>query len=112
MIPAATYIYGLLASITGAFGALFLKKGAHGLTLRRPVNFKIIGGGFLYAFATVFFVLGLKDAPLSFFYPFTSLLYIFAALLGFFVLRERVNRYKVFGICCIVVGIILNSVGR
>jgi len=112
MIPSTAYLYGIIASIIGAFGALFLKKGAKSISLQWPINFNIILGGFLYAAATIFFILGLKNSPLSFFYPLTSMLYLFAALLGFFVLSEKVNRYKILGICLVILGIILNSLGR
>jgi len=27
-------------------------------------------------------------------------------------LKEKVNRYKVLGMCCVIVGIILNSIDR
>ncbi len=112
MIPVVTFLYGFIVSVVGAFGALFLKKGAKSISLRRPVNFNILLGGVLYVIATVFFVLGLRQSPLSFFYPLTSALYLFAAILGFYILREEINRYKLLGICLVIIGIILNSLGR
>jgi len=93
-------------------GGLFLKKGAKGFTLKNLVNINLIIGFILYVLATIFLVLGLQHSPLSFFYPFTSLLYLFAAFLGFFVLKEKTNRYKLLGICLVVIGVILNSIGR
>lgn len=112
MIPLDSLIYGTLASITGAFGAFFLKKGARSFSLKTLVNSNLVLGFVLYVLTTIFFVLGLRNSPLSFLFPFTALMYLFAALLGFFVLKESVNRYKLLGIGFIILGIILNSIGR
>jgi len=108
----SVYVYGLLASITGAFGALFLKMGAHQRALKHLFNMTIVAGTFLYLFATLFTVLGLKNSSLSFFYPFTALHYLFAVFLGFFILKEKVNRYKLAGIFLVLLGIFLDSIGR
>ncbi len=103
-------LYGMVASVLGAFGALFLKKGAKNFKFSSPFNANLVIGFVLYVFTTVFFILGLQYSPLSFFYPFTALLYIFAALLGFFVLKEKITLFKLLGICLIILGILLNSV--
>lgn len=105
-------LWGLAASLSGAIGALFLKKGACTFSWRRPVNKNLVIGFTVYVITTIFFLLGLRDADLSFFYPFTALLYVFAFVLGVFVLKEKVTRLKVLGMGLIVAGILLNSVGR
>lgn len=105
-------VYGLAVSVVGAVGALLLKKGAKGFSLKKPVNRSLVLGFLCYVVATILFVLGVRDVPLSFFYPFTALLYLFAAALGVAVLNERLTRWKLMGIVLVVAGIVLNSVGR
>jgi len=112
MIPLSSYIYGLLASISGALGALFLKKGAKSFSFKKFINSNLFVGFLLYALTTVFMILGLQNSPLSFLYPFTALLYIFAVILGYFVLKEKITSYKMFALCLILFGILLNSIGR
>ncbi len=112
MIPVTSLSYGILAAITGAFGGLYLKKGAERFHILRPFQRNIILGCFLYFIAVGFFVLGLQYVPLSFFYPFSSLMHIFASILGFTVLKERVTSSKIIGICLIVLGIVLSALGR
>ncbi|HLF55186.1 MAG TPA: EamA family transporter [Candidatus Nanoarchaeia archaeon] len=112
MIPALTIVYGITSAIIGAFGGLFLKKGAKNFSLRSPINLGIFIGGTLYVIGLGFFVVGLKGTPLSFFYPLGSLMQLFASLLGFIVLKEKASKYKIIGICLIMTGIVLNSIGR
>lgn len=104
--------YGLVASVLGAFGALFLKKGAVKLSARRPFNLFLALGGVLYVLTTVFFVLGLRHAQLSFLFPFTGLLYVFAAALGIFLLKERWSVLKTLGVLFILLGVVLVSLGN
>jgi drug/metabolite transporter (DMT)-like permease len=105
-------VYGLIASVLGAFGALFLKKGAVKLSARRPFNLFIALGGVLYVLTTVFFVFGLRYAQLSFLFPFTGLLYAFAALLGLVLLKERWSAMKTLGLVFILAGVVLVSLGN
>jgi len=112
MIPVSVIVYGIVASVIGAFGALYLKKGAQKFRVKRPINKNVFIGGALFVIGTVFFVLGLRNSPLSFFYPFTALLHLFTVLLGVAVLKEKVTRYRVLGMCCIMLGVILVSIGR
>ncbi len=112
MIAISTIIYGLTSAIIGAFGGVFLKKGAKNFSLLRPVNPGIFFGGILYVISLGFFVTGLRGTPLSFFYPLSSLMQLFASLLGFIVLKEKASRYKILGIFLIMTGIVLNSIGR
>jgi len=104
--------YGLIVSVLGAFGALFLKKGAKKFTFKNPVNKNIVAGFITYVLTTVVFVLGVKKTTLSFFYPFTSLLYLFAAVLGIVVLKEKVTKWRLAGICCVIAGVVMVSVAQ
>jgi len=103
-------MWGLAASLAGAIGALFLKRGAKAFSWSRPVNRNLVCGFIAYVITTVFFIAGLKHAPVSFFYPFTALLYVFAAALGVGVLGERLTQQKSAGIVLIVVGVILCTI--
>jgi len=109
MIPVIAFVYGVVVSVVGALGSLFLKLGAKNFSLRRPFNVRLFIGIFLYVVSTIFFILGLRVSPLSFFYPFTGLLYVFSFLLGVVILKERFSKIRLFGVFIILLGIILVS---
>ena len=49
----------------------------------------------------------LSKLELSKAYPLVSLGYVFTLILGYFLLHESINNYKVFGIFFIILGVIL-----
>jgi drug/metabolite transporter (DMT)-like permease len=105
----------LISTIIGAFGSIFLKKGAEQFHIRINIsgiidllkNWKIILGLGLYVLSTISFIYLLRTEELSLLYPMTSMAYIFVTLFSVFLLKEKMNIYKVSGIVCIVLGVIL-----
>lgn len=104
----------LIASVIGAFGALFLKKGANNLRF----NFwKLIRNHFLilgvaaYGISTIIFIPALKFGELSILYPLVSTTYIWVILLSIKYLNEKMNKYKWLGIILIVFGVTLIGLG-
>lgn len=94
------------ASLTGALGSLFLKRGA------KPFNILLLGAGFVcFVASTILFVYGLKTQPLSALYPVMGLMYVWSMLLGKIVLKEKVTRSQILGMVLILVGLVL-VVGR
>lgn len=102
----------------GSLGSLFLKKGAKkfhinikvGLfTLIKDIltNWNIILGVLLYFISSILFLYLLKTEELSMLYPMTSLSYIFVTVLSVYVLREKINIYKIGGIAFIILGVVL-----
>ncbi|MBI4738967.1 EamA family transporter [Candidatus Woesearchaeota archaeon] len=98
----------VLATFTGAFGALFLKLGSARIH-RNPVSFirnsKILIGVLLYASSTVLFLSALRMTELSVLYPFAALSYAWATFLSVYYLKEKMNVMKWVGIASIMVGV-------
>ncbi|MGV8140991.1 MAG: EamA family transporter [Candidatus Woesearchaeota archaeon] len=105
----------LVSTIIGAFGSIFLKKGAEHFHIRFTIegivgilkNWKIILGLGLYVLSTITFIYMLKTEELSVLYPLTSMGYIFVTVFSVVLLKEKLNIYKIFGIALIVLGVAL-----
>ncbi len=98
----------ILATLTGAFGPILLKK-ASSKKLSRinslMTNHPLFGGVALYALGTLLFVPALKGGDLSVLYPFVSLSYIWVSLLSVKYLGEKMNKFKWAGIALIIIGV-------
>lgn len=113
-----TVLLMLFATLVGAVGSVYLKKGAAKFHvslkqgLLRPIsdllkNTNIITGVILYLLGTILFLYLLRSQELSVLYPMTSLSYIFVAIFSAFILKERINAYKLIGISLIIFGVVL-----
>src|SRR3989344_1411965 len=99
-----------ISAIFGSYGALYLKKGSSSLhrnILKQFPNFKLLFGIGLYVVSSVFFITSLKFGELSVLYPLTSITYIGVVSLSIWKLGERMNKFKILGICLIILGITL-----
>lgn len=100
----------LVATIIGAFGALFLKYGAEKLTRKNKwtfINSRLIFGVAMYGISSIFFLIALKNGELSVLYPLTSLSYVWISLLSIKMLGEKMNFFKWLGIGAILIGVSL-----
>jgi len=98
----------ILSSICAAFGALKLKVSSSNLTIKNFIkNKNFIYGIILYGSSAVLFLFALKKEELSFLYPFVSASYIFTIILSKKYLNEKINKWKLISIFCIIMGIIL-----
>ena len=101
----------IFATFIGAFGSLYLKKGAkqlhrHNLLLQF-FNRNLMLGVFLFVLSSVFYIGAMKYGDLSVLYPVTSLSYVWISLLSIRFLGEEMNRYKWIGIAMIILGVFL-----
>lgn len=104
----------LVATIIGAFGALFLKYGAEKLTRSDNwtfINKRLVLGVFFYGLSSIFFLIALKNGELSVLYPITSLSYVWISLLSIRMLGEKMNFLKWLGIAAILAGVSLIGFG-
>ena len=98
----------VLATLTGAFGPILLKKGSSRKLSNIGsliTNYYLIGGVSLYAIATIVFIPALKGGELSVLYPFVALTYVWVSLLSVKFLGEKMNLMKWFGITSIIIGV-------
>jgi len=63
----------------------------------------------LYGAATVLWVLILRTTPLSLAYPFAALGFIIVPTAAYFIFKEELSIYYIFGAACIGAGIILTN---
>lgn len=101
------------AAIVGSFGSVFLKMGALRLSgnIWSFVNSRLILGVGLYLASSVFYAMGVRGGELSVLYPLVSLGYIFTLVWSKLFFDEPITRYKVVGLCLILVGVSLVGVG-
>ncbi len=109
----AWWVYAsiLAASIIGAGGALYLKKGSSRFSLKRPwrilTNPQLLLGLFLYAASAVFYLNALRGGEVSLVYPLVSVSYIWVLLLSVWLLKEKLTARKMLGVLIIIAGIVL-----
>jgi len=101
------------AAVVGSFGSVFLKMGALRLnkSILSFVNSRLIMGVGLYLASSVFYAMGIRGGELSVLYPLVSLGYVFTLVWSKMFFDEPITRYKVIGLCLILVGVFLVGVG-
>lgn len=103
----------IVATIIGAFGALYLKLGSATAKISFNVvkNSKLVLGFVLYGISSILFIAALRSGELSVLYPFVSFSYVWIALLSMKFLKEKMNLWKWAGIAAIVLGVSLIGFG-
>ena len=97
-----------IASIIGAFGAVYLKLGANefnGSLIRINIK-KIFVGVSLYGLASLIALIVLKNENVSVIYPLSAMSYIWVAILSRKYFKENINIYQWLGILFILFGVI------
>ena len=104
----------ILATLTGAFGPIFLKK-ASAKKLSKlsslATNYHLFAGISLYVISTLIFIPALKGGELSVLYPFVALTYIWVSFLSVRFLGEKMNKLKWVGIALIIIGVSFIGIG-
>jgi drug/metabolite transporter (DMT)-like permease len=112
--------FGLLviSIIASGVGQLFLKMGALKLgrvTAGNSVNHvfsilttpELLAGLSFYGVGAISYILLLTRVKLSVAAPSASLIYVFSVLAGYFVFKESIPIYRLFGLSLIILGVIL-----
>lgn len=69
----------------------------------------VLFGLFAYAVSSLFWLIAISQAQLSFVYPFISLNFAFIAILSWLIFQDTMNFYRVLGILLICLGVIFVS---
>lgn len=102
------YLLLVLMTMLGALASLMLKKACANLNLRKIYrNGWFIGGGLLYFITALMNIFLLRFFDYSVVLPFTSLTYVWSAILSAGFLKEHVSRKQVAGLLSIVCGTFL-----
>ncbi len=76
-------------------------------TMTRPL---IIVGLLMYATSALLWIIVLSKADVSYAYPFLSLGYVLVTFLSYVLLKEKVNKLRIVGVCVIIIGVIIVGV--
>ena len=110
MLNTLAIILVIAGTLIGAFGSLYLKKGARHFNfniLKQLKNKNLILGLVLFVISALFYIYALSMERLSMLYPITSLTYIWVALISIKFLGEKMNKYKWLGVILIILGIFM-----
>lgn len=103
----AVMLFGVLIS---SFSQILLKKSAqseHKSFLSEYLNVRVITAYFILFVSSLLSIVAYRVIPLSMGPVLESTGYIYVAVLGALILKERMNRKKIIGIMLIVVGVLL-----
>jgi multidrug transporter EmrE-like cation transporter len=73
--------------------------------LALATNIPLVAGYALYGVFCLMMILCLRQGELSIIYPIISLAYIWVTVCSYFLFHDTVNRFKVTGIACVIVGV-------
>ncbi len=106
-MPDLTAIFLVTAStIAASFGMVLFKLASKEEIKKLIFNKFFVFGGFLFVFGSILFILALKVEKLSVLFPLTSLTYIWVTLLSNYLLKEKINKWKIASVILIVIGIL------
>jgi drug/metabolite transporter (DMT)-like permease len=122
MTLAISYI--LISVLGGAIGQLMLKNGMNKfgevtlslgdvpqLLMKLALNPWVVGGLFLYACGTIFWLAGISRVDLSYAYPFASLSYVVMLLVAWQLFDEQITLPRIIGTVVIATGVLIVSRG-
>ena len=104
----------LVSVLISSISQVILKTSAneeHDNKVKEILNIKVIFAYGLFFAATLLTMLAYRKVPLSMGAVLETTGYVYVAILGRFVLKEKLDRYKICGNLLIILGIILFSIG-
>lgn len=111
MLNDIKYIILFLISVFISSASQILLKKSAGKTyeniIKEYLNFPVILAYSLFFCSSLLTVLAYKYVPLSMGPILEATGYLWVAVLGFFFLKEKINKKKIMGLCVIVLGIII-----
>lgn len=106
------YVVLLLMTMFGAVASFFLKKASNTLgicNLLKNVNLYI--GGCLYVVGILLNVFVLKYLDYTVVLPMTAFTYVWTIGVSYLFLNEMITKKQMMGVCLIVIGAVMVSVG-
>ncbi len=104
----------LISVLISSISQVILKKSAnedHDNKIREVFNVKVLIAYMLFFSATILTMVSYKKVPLSLGAVLETTGYIYVAFLGRFLLKEKLDKYKICGNILIIFGIIIFSLG-
>lgn len=107
------YVFVFIGSVfISSISQIVLKSSARDSfdnKLREYLNIKVILAYGLFFISSLLTILAYKGVPLSMGPVLESTGYIWVAILGRIILKEKINRKKIIGLICIIVGVLIFS---
>lgn len=98
-------------TFSGTIGAYFLKRtmtGIDGFNIKKLIlSPTLYIGGFSYVLGAVINMILLRFIDYTVLYPMTALTYIWTLIFSYFVLKEKINVYKIAAVVFVAAGIII-----
>ena len=102
------YVAIIAMTFMGATASLFLKKASGSKNLMALIsNLNLYIGGSIYVLSALINIWVLRHLEYSVVLPLTSFTYIWTMLLSYRILKEKINKKKITGVACIILGAIL-----
>ncbi len=117
----------VLAVSLGVVGQVLMKYGMNQYRLNPPrgatgkfikdlkyifLNIAVLSGFGSYGISTIIWLYVLTRADLSFAYPFISISYIAVILIGPWLFKESIDRWKIFAIILIILGVFCMTISE
>jgi drug/metabolite transporter (DMT)-like permease len=87
----------------GSMGGLLFKQVSRFDRPKAKLGFFILGCG-MYGIGALLNVYLLRMLPYSIVFPLTSLTYVWTMVLSKYILKEKINRFKIIGVTLILLG--------
>lgn len=105
----ATHLFLIIVmTMGGAFASLFFKKASQSEGLiALAFNYRLYIGGVLYLIAALVNIYVLKFVDYTVVLPLTSFTYVWTMIISRWILKEKINAYKIIGVGLILLGAFL-----
>lgn len=107
------YVLIYLASVfISSVSQILLKSSAdekYDSKIKEYLNVKVMSAYAMFFCATLVTILAYKGVPLSLGPVIESVGYVFVAVLGYFILKEKLSRRKILGLALIIAGVIVSG---
>ena len=108
-----TILTVVIATVVGAFGAIYLKKASSDFSLKLKflLNKFFLLGVLFYGISTIIYLIALRFGELSILFPTVSTVYIWVNIFSKQFLGEKMTKFKWFGVFIIILGVIFLAFG-
>lgn len=97
----------IIMTLLGSFGGFFFKKSTAGDGVLSIIKNKFLYiGGVLYVLSALLNIVVLKYMALSVVLPMTAITYIWSMISSKVMLKEKITKYKLFGMLFIIIGVV------
>ena len=111
--PLSSILLGLLGSLIGSVGMVFLKKASKDLHkgFLHIISVNAALGVALFMISSVFYLAGIRNGQISVLFPMVSLSYVWALFWARLVFKEPLTKQKFAGLGLVLIGVFFLGLG-